>query len=146
MRAATAGTCACSIISAVNLHTVWDSGILRIDEHGRRVVDYADALNAEITPELTKKWEAGTPADWANKSHGVAVDTTYAGVPAGGAPPMLDQKYVDRGGRDGVAASAWGCAVGGGEPSVEGGRAGSKAGDDACAYHAVESAAWGVAT
>ncbi|MDB5293187.1 MAG: endonuclease [Phycisphaerales bacterium] len=63
-----------------------------------RVADYADKLNSRITAEEAAKWAKGTPTDWANESHAVAVDSVYAGVPADGPPPKLDQKYVEAAG------------------------------------------------
>jgi hypothetical protein len=55
-------------------------------------------LNAGITRAQAGEWAKGTPVDWANESHDVAVKSVYAGVPEGGAPPKLDQKYVDAAG------------------------------------------------
>ena len=40
----------------------------------------------------------GTPEDWANESHKLAVDVAYKDVPADGPPPTLDQKYIDSAG------------------------------------------------
>lgn len=40
----------------------------------------------------------GTPTDWANESHAVAIASVYKDVPADGPPPKLDQKYVDASG------------------------------------------------
>jgi S1/P1 Nuclease len=44
------------------------------------------------------RWAKGTPTDWANESHGVAVNSVYKDVAVDGPPPKLDQKYVDAAG------------------------------------------------
>jgi hypothetical protein len=41
------------------------------------------------------EWQKGTPTDWSNGAHLLARSAAYAGVPADGPPPKLDQKYVD---------------------------------------------------
>lgn len=83
---------------AVNLHKVWDTVILLNHKGTTRNVDYAEKLNAEITPEEAADWAKGTTAEWANESHAIAVRIVYRGVPAEGPPPKLDQKYVDTAG------------------------------------------------
>ncbi|HEY2584453.1 MAG TPA: S1/P1 nuclease, partial [Tepidisphaeraceae bacterium] len=83
---------------AVNLHTVWDTTILLRRKGATRIADYADRLNSQITPEQASEWGKGTPTDWANQPHDVAVKIVYAGVPAGGPPPKLDQQYLDAAG------------------------------------------------
>jgi hypothetical protein len=60
-----------------------------------RIAAYADGLNTRIKPEQLAAWQKGTPTDWANESHLLARNAPYAGVPADGPPPKLDQKYVD---------------------------------------------------
>ena len=81
---------------AINLHQVWGTQILLHDEGRARILDYALWLNEQVTPEHAAQWSKGTPEDWANESHNVAVDVVYKNVPADGAPPKLDQAYVDR--------------------------------------------------
>lgn len=49
-----------------NLHRVWDSGLL--EQAGRSEQDYAQVLEARITPELAAEWSRGTVEDWANES------------------------------------------------------------------------------
>ena len=83
---------------ATNLHSVWDSAILLAHKGTVRNAVYADKLNVAITKEQAVEWAKGTPTDWANESHQVAVDSVYKNVPAGGPPPKLDQKYVDAAG------------------------------------------------
>lgn len=83
---------------ATNLHSVWDSAILLEHKGTTRNAAYADSLNAQVRPEQAAEWMKGTPEDWANESHAVAVDVVYKGVPADGPPPKLDQKYVDAAG------------------------------------------------
>ena len=81
---------------ASNLHSIWDSGILRLMIQKTPINQFAAAIDKRITPAVIKTWSAGTVIDWANSSHDVAVKSVYAGVPADGPPPRLDQRYVDR--------------------------------------------------
>ena len=81
---------------AVNLHTCWDTLVL-LDHKGKtRILDDAEALEAKITPAQAEQWSKGTPEDWANESHRLAIDVVYKDVPADGDPPKLDQAYIDR--------------------------------------------------
>jgi hypothetical protein len=82
----------------VSLHQAWDSLILIKHKGDTRVFDYAQALNAKITAEQAEAWAKGTPLDWANESHRIAVESVYKDVPVDGDPPKLDQAYVDRAG------------------------------------------------
>jgi hypothetical protein len=84
---------------ATNLHSVWDSAILLNHKGTVRNAAYADKLNAAITSEQAAEWEKGTPTDWANESHDVAVNSVYKDVAVDGPPPKLDQKYVDAAGK-----------------------------------------------
>src|SRR4051812_47093078 len=59
---------------AVNLHSCWDTLILLNRKKATPIAQYADALNACITAEQAKAWAQGSPLDWANESHGVAVE------------------------------------------------------------------------
>lgn len=81
---------------AINLHSVWDSSILLHQKGAMRVLPFAMSLNSKITAEQTDAWAKGAVKDWANESHDVAVKVVYAGVPARGPVPKLDQAYVDR--------------------------------------------------
>ena len=81
---------------ASNLHAIWDSGLLRLIIKDRSISVVANEFDKKITPKQIKEWSTGTPTDWANQSHDVAVKVVYAGVPADGPPPRLDQKYVAR--------------------------------------------------
>lgn len=81
---------------AVNLHMVWDSQILIRRKGTTRILDYALALNAKISDLQAAEWQKGTPVNWANESHDVAVAVAYKDVPEDGDPPKLDQAYVDR--------------------------------------------------
>ena len=83
---------------ATNLHSVWDSTILLNHKGTMRNAVYADKLNAAITKQQADEWAQGTPTDWANESHQVAIDSVYNGVAVDGPPPKLDQKYVDAAG------------------------------------------------
>jgi hypothetical protein len=81
---------------AVNLHSVWDTLILQQAMGKQRVADYSAELEKEISSKQASEWEKGTPKDWANESHRVAVESAYAGVPADGSPPKLDATYVEQ--------------------------------------------------
>jgi hypothetical protein len=83
---------------AVSLHQCWDSLILINQKRSVRVADYVGMLNARITVDQVKSWEASTPVDWANEGHRVAVEWVYPGVPADGDLPKIDQAYVERAG------------------------------------------------
>jgi hypothetical protein len=79
---------------AGNLHSVWDSLLLRQYLGGEDVLQYADQLNSRITPQQMKDWAGGSVADWAWESHQQAIVHAYAGVPAESAPVHLDLQYV----------------------------------------------------
>ena len=55
----------------LNLHAVWDSGILRklIAKPGWRA--FADTLQSEITDEESERWLAAAPLDWAQESYDI---------------------------------------------------------------------------
>ena len=78
----------------VNLHSVWDTYLLRQYLGGEDVLQYADQLNFRITPQQAKDWAGGSVADGAWESHQQAVTHTYAGVPIQGTPVYLDPQYV----------------------------------------------------
>lgn len=90
-----------------NLHTVWDTLLLKTIKRGERVAPYADRLNAAITEEQMKEWRSGDPIKWVNEGHEIARKTVYAGVPVPAANagelittdpstvPVLDQAHVD---------------------------------------------------
>jgi len=84
---------------ATNLHSVWDSTILINHKGGVRIAAYAEKLNGAIKPEQADEWAKGTPVDWANESHYLAVSSAYKDVPAYGPPPKLNQAYVDASGK-----------------------------------------------
>ncbi len=81
---------------AVNLHSVWDSTILRHTLNGASDKVFAAAIDARISSADAKRLSTGTPEAWANESHEVAVKDAYDGVPADGAPPKLGENYVKR--------------------------------------------------
>ena len=83
---------------AVNLHQVWDTFILLDQKGTMRNPVYAELLNSAICPAQAAEWAKGTPTEWANESHALAVKNVYAGVATDGPPPKLDQNYVDAGG------------------------------------------------
>jgi hypothetical protein len=63
--------------ATLNLHSVWDSGIIRKDLSGADVLAYADTLQKKITSAQRKTWLASTPLQWAQESYDI---TTSAGV------------------------------------------------------------------
>jgi hypothetical protein len=81
---------------AVNLHKVWDSSLIRDQMGTTRMTVFANALSFRISSSQEAQWSKGTPEDWANQAHAVAVHVAYAGVPADGPPPKLGEDYVDR--------------------------------------------------
>jgi hypothetical protein len=81
---------------ATNLHHCWDTSILLHQKGTMRVLDYAHALEAKMTPAQIAQWSKGTPEDWANESHRIAIESVYKDVPADGDPPKLDEAYIQR--------------------------------------------------
>ncbi len=81
---------------ATNLHSVWDTALLKDDMHNRRVLDYAEALDKKITDKQRQDWARGTPEQWANESHRLAVEDAYAGIPEDGPPPRIDDNYIQK--------------------------------------------------
>jgi hypothetical protein len=65
--------------SATNLHKVWDSGI--IGQAGISDQEFADELEQSLTPGEIENLQGGTPVDWANESHALAVSNAYK-IPA----------------------------------------------------------------
>ncbi len=75
---------------STNLHAVWDSGILAAARIGDERA-YALSLARSITPAEVDIWRAGTPADWANDSYGIASHLIYGEFPHG--PGALPASY-----------------------------------------------------
>jgi hypothetical protein len=75
-----------------NLHSVWDSGLLRR-------MGQEDALFAQFSKDLTekraKKWGKGTVYAWAEQSHKAAQKVVYGKLPKaqGGGPVKVDAAY-----------------------------------------------------
>src|SRR5437588_456385 len=78
---------------AVNLHSVWDTWILRDMIARRRIASVADGMNKMIITKQREEWSKGTPETWANETHRVAVEKVYADVPESGPPPRLGADY-----------------------------------------------------
>jgi hypothetical protein len=78
-----------------NLHAVWDSGILEAagikDER-----TYALDLARSITQAEANEWSAGTAADWANDSYGIASHWIYGVWPhsPGPLPASYEQAAI----------------------------------------------------
>jgi hypothetical protein len=58
-----------------NLHRVWDAAV--VEALGTNADALAGDIDGAITPAQRKSWQAGTPADWANESYGIARDEIY---------------------------------------------------------------------
>lgn len=78
-----------------NLHTVWDTDLVRQYVGRTRIAEYSQALNESVTANDAKSWEGGTVKDWANETFWIAADKVYVGVPASEPPLRLDERYVD---------------------------------------------------
>lgn len=76
--------------SRMNLHRVWDSGLLdRLapEEQLFRI------LSAALTPRRRAEWSRGTVDDWAAESFAVARRVVYGDLPPGGREPSLGAAY-----------------------------------------------------
>lgn len=80
---------------ATNLHSVWDTALLRRYVGRTPIADYAATLNAAITRTDEQNWEQGDASAWADESWKQAKAHVYRGVPADGPPPVLSQEYID---------------------------------------------------
>src|ERR1043166_9342801 len=67
----------------LNLHQVWDSGILEQSLGSTAISDYAAKLNGEVTSEQKSQWGQGSVEAWAWETHLVAKDNAYDGLSAG---------------------------------------------------------------
>ncbi len=85
--------------SPTNLHTCWDSTILISHKGKTRNASYADELNAKITAPEAAVWSKGTPEDWANESHELAVNVVYHDFPESKQPQHMTQAEVNQYGR-----------------------------------------------
>jgi|ERR1051326_1292224 hypothetical protein len=82
----------------VKLHYVWDGLLIQRSLADRRLepVLYADQLNNKMTKLHEQQWAEGTPEEWANESHRIAVSEVYAGIPIQEAPFALSEEYVKK--------------------------------------------------
>ncbi len=80
---------------ANNLHRIWDSTILDESLGKMKPDDYAKQLEARITEKEATAWSSGTPTDWANESHALAVKVCYNGIPVDGDPPPITESYLN---------------------------------------------------
>lgn len=60
---------------SLNLHSVWDSGILQ--RGGITWPDSLAALEAEITPEVARRWETPNVLVWVHESYRASEDLVY---------------------------------------------------------------------
>ena len=80
---------------SLNLHSAWDSAILKTELGRTSDTVFASSLNARISKAEAEKWSQGSLVDWVNESHELAVNVVYAGIPERGPLPHLDRTYVD---------------------------------------------------
>ncbi len=73
-----------------NLHSLWDSGMIRRTKKGWS--EYAKELAANITPQQKIRYGTLDPVVWATESHKLAVSNAYA-IPKDG---QLGQDYLDK--------------------------------------------------
>jgi hypothetical protein len=78
----------------VNLHSVWDTWLIREMVGRQKIAAFADVLDKKITPKQRDDWSKGTPVQSSNESHRVAVEKVYAGVPEDGPPRKLGPEHV----------------------------------------------------
>ncbi len=57
--------------ATLNLHSVWDSGIIRKDLPGPDVLAFADTLHATITNAQRTAWLTSKPLQWAQESYDI---------------------------------------------------------------------------
>jgi hypothetical protein len=64
-----------------NLHAVWDTGFLRRYMEVKKVTaeEWAEELNREVRNEQIRLWIQGTPIDWSNEAHRIAIEFAYPG-------------------------------------------------------------------
>jgi hypothetical protein len=80
---------------AVSLHFVWNTLIVRDVVGKRKIADVASSLE-KLHFINEKEWPKGTPEEWANEAHRVAINWCYLGIDAEGPPPQLTQTYCVR--------------------------------------------------
>jgi hypothetical protein len=66
----------------LSLHQVWDQDV--VVAMGNDSARIAAAIDGQLTPAQKAQMRAGTPADWANESFGVAAREIYAHLPEHG--------------------------------------------------------------
>ena len=94
-----------------NLHTVWDTELVKETMSNRQPMDYADELAGRITPQLAAQWGKsdakdvlGTVIAWANAAHDLSRERVYnyksgdktISIPAEGPAVKLDVNYVEQ--------------------------------------------------
>jgi hypothetical protein len=75
---------------STNLHRLWDSGI--IAQAGISDQEFADELEQSLAPSEIEALQVGTPVDWANESHALAVSNAYKIPPS----KRLGMAYYDK--------------------------------------------------
>lgn len=78
----------------LNLHSVWDTFILKALRGKTPVAEYADAIDERATDAQRAEWRRGTFAEWATESFKIARDVVYPAVPEAGGELPAD--YADK--------------------------------------------------
>ena len=81
-----------------NLHSVWDTELVREAMGGLSWADFADRLDGQINREQRKAWAGGDPKSWIMDAHKLAREHAYADIPEmgpGAKPFALTEKYLD---------------------------------------------------
>jgi hypothetical protein len=85
----------------LNLHSAWDSDLVKAGMKRLEPGDYAFRLDGGIEKEDRARWQKGSPEDWANESSEVAAKLVYTDAKGNPLPrtgtPNLDKAYVKRG-------------------------------------------------
>ncbi len=63
-----------------NLHSVWDTDLVRTAMAGASVVRYAEVLDTRFADRFSS-WQHGTPIDWAKESNQIADEVVYGKLP-----------------------------------------------------------------
>lgn len=66
---------------STNLHALWDTGLIEHIFEGREPEEIAAHIAVEIPEDDRAAWQAGTPVDWANEAHELAVRVAYGKLP-----------------------------------------------------------------
>ena len=81
---------------AVNLHALWDGGIVRaIDPSGRRLARKLDLYISRLSERQTEEWSSGDPREWTWESHQLARRVIYNRLHIPIEPPVFPKSCAD---------------------------------------------------